>query len=313
MLQRIEELERQVEHLKGLNYDRQRDRDRLKKTLSILEKERKAEKKKVQKFIESIKKKLASLKNAPSATHSSTNYHDSAPTNYQEDDSQAVSGVLDDFPDPDPPAPKKKINKPKKDKKKKAAPTRAAPTTPVVDLDEVPLGGGNSSFGGYTFDENANPFGDAPPATLELIECDGCGRKFNEKALKVHKKICKKVFQTKRKVFKVVVCDEKPEPKKGKKGKKEEKKKDEIPKWKRDRDNLRAAMKMARKIKRAQARGEDISKIAFEATPAELDDRVPCPHCGRKFNENAANRHIPKCAQMQHNKPKPGKKKKKKR
>merc|ERR1712113_499293 len=115
---------------------------------------------------------------------------------------------------------KKKISKPNKNKKK-PPPKRdplPPPKTPAVNLDEVAIGGGggNSSFGGYTFDENANPFGDAgPPVDQVRVECDGCGRKFNEKAMKVHKKICQKVFQTKRKVFKVVVVDEKPEVKKG--------------------------------------------------------------------------------------------------
>jgi hypothetical protein len=32
-----------------------------------------------------------------------------------------------------------------------------------------------------------------------LKPCDGCGRSFNAKAYAVHQKICKKVFQTKRK------------------------------------------------------------------------------------------------------------------
>jgi hypothetical protein len=32
-----------------------------------------------------------------------------------------------------------------------------------------------------------------------LRPCDGCGRSFNAKAYAVHQKICKKVFQTKRK------------------------------------------------------------------------------------------------------------------
>jgi hypothetical protein len=35
-----------------------------------------------------------------------------------------------------------------------------------------------------------------------------------------------------------------------------------------------------------------------EPTPADevpVDDRIPCPHCGRKFGEAAASRHIPKC------------------
>ena len=34
-----------------------------------------------------------------------------------------------------------------------------------------------------------------------LIQCPTCGRKFNEKALEKHQKICVKVFQTKRKKF----------------------------------------------------------------------------------------------------------------
>jgi hypothetical protein len=28
---------------------------------------------------------------------------------------------------------------------------------------------------------------------------------------------------------------------------------------------------------------------------AEADDRIQCPYCGRKFNENAAQRHIDFC------------------
>ena len=36
----------------------------------------------------------------------------------------------------------------------------------------------------------------------ELVLCsEGCGRKFNENALEKHEKICRKVFQQKRKVF----------------------------------------------------------------------------------------------------------------
>ena len=31
---------------------------------------------------------------------------------------------------------------------------------------------------------------------------------------------------------------------------------------------------------------------------SEFDDRMPCPHCGRKFNAHAAERHIPKCASI---------------
>jgi hypothetical protein len=39
-----------------------------------------------------------------------------------------------------------------------------------------------------------------------LNECGGCGRSFNPKAFLIHQKICKKVFQTKRKAFDVAAA-----------------------------------------------------------------------------------------------------------
>lgn len=36
-----------------------------------------------------------------------------------------------------------------------------------------------------------------------LVECNDCGRKFNEQAIIKHRKICKKVFVEKRKAFDV--------------------------------------------------------------------------------------------------------------
>jgi hypothetical protein len=38
------------------------------------------------------------------------------------------------------------------------------------------------------------------------------------------------------------------------------------------------------------------SLAALPLPPQAVDDRVPCPHCGRKFNADVADRHIPKCA-----------------
>ena len=35
-------------------------------------------------------------------------------------------------------------------------------------------------------------------------------------------------------------------------------------------------------------------------SPQENSDLIPCPHCSRKFNKNAADRHIPICANNVH-------------
>lgn len=36
--------------------------------------------------------------------------------------------------------------------------------------------------------------------------------------------------------------------------------------------------------------------------PSDTSDYIQCPHCSRKFNQGAAERHIPKCETMLHNK-----------
>ena len=40
----------------------------------------------------------------------------------------------------------------------------------------------------------------------------------------------------------------------------------------------------------------------YERAPVDTSDYVQCPHCGRKFSEGAADRHIPKCASILSNK-----------
>lgn len=52
------------------------------------------------------------------------------------------------------------------------------------------------------------------------------------------------------------------------------------------------------------ARGGKLSDLP-PPPPSENPDYIQCPHCSRRFNQGAAERHIPKCATMLHNKPKP--------
>jgi hypothetical protein len=141
---------------------------------------------------------------------------------------------------------------------------------------------------------------------LELIPCpEGCGRSFKEESLAKHVKVCKKVFQTKRKKFDStahrIVDDEQykyvqqtkgnekrtakasSENRGGASGKK-------VSKWKQQSEQLRAGLRLA---KGAPLTPQEELKMR-ENENAGL---VLCDYCGRRFNEHAAERHIPFCQQ----------------
>lgn len=125
----------------------------------------------------------------------------------------------------------------------------------------------------------------------ELVQCTmGCGRKFNVNSIKKHMKICKKVFQSKRKVFdsskaRAHGVVEKVKVGKGSnnsKGNNQNKKN----LWKKQSEAFRAMLK--------QNRQEPITeqdRNVFE----EAQNLVLCNWCGRKFNDSAAQKHIPFC------------------
>lgn len=64
------------------------------------------------------------------------------------------------------------------------------------------------------------------------------------------------------------------------------------PLWKQQSLAFREAMKAARAVKIAQETGAPLPPVMPSAPDPSL---VPCPHCGRRFNQKAAERHIPQC------------------
>jgi len=165
--------------------------------------------------------------------------------------------------------------------------------------------------------------------TSELIPCNGCGRNFRPEAHAKHVGICKKVFQDKRKVYNTTEhrlpdAADAPElaevrrraalaTKKGEVGigdtSKDKKDKKEVKNnWRIKSEQFRAAMKDAQIVKQFQKEGRPMSELPPpRATNPELDDRTQCPHCGRKFAQQAAERHIPACAKTKAKaKPPPG-------
>ena len=131
-------------------------------------------------------------------------------------------------------------------------------------------------------------FGGAQATTVELKECTSCKRKFNEKALQSHSKICAKQME-KRQTFdmKAARADE------------------DIAKAQaraRHRQSAVDAKLAEMKEKAKQAWRAESAKLRNAANASKggpmieiADDRVECPKCGRKFAALTAERHIPRC------------------
>lgn len=72
--------------------------------------------------------------------------------------------------------------------------------------------------------------------------------------------------------------------------------------WRQTHEELIKAFRNARATARILKMGGSISDLP--APPPSLNpDYIQCPHCLRRFNETAGNRHIPQCATYRHNKP----------
>lgn len=154
----------------------------------------------------------------------------------------------------------------------------------------------------------AKALAEAEQADNQLLPCKHCGRMFSHEALAKHVNICQKVFQKKRKVFNPTEqrLPDVPEAADLKKAARQQArrgkigigKEDEKPesKWRQKSEQFREAMRAAQMVKKFQKEGRDLRDLPVAPSNPELDDRVPCPHCGRRFGAQQAERHIPVCA-----------------
>ncbi|KOC61895.1 Zinc finger C2HC domain-containing protein 1C [Habropoda laboriosa] len=151
--------------------------------------------------------------------------------------------------------------------------------------------------------------GGCAAAADSLVACKVCGRRFAQDRITLHEQICTKTGQKKRKqfdtmMFRVKGTDLEPFVKKGFAKKQAEKsKKPEVKSnWRRKHEDFINAIRSAKQVQAHLAAGGKLSDLP---PPPVSDncDYIQCPHCGRKFNQAAAERHIPKCEHMLHNKP----------
>ncbi|KEG10669.1 hypothetical protein DQ04_03441060 [Trypanosoma grayi] len=150
---------------------------------------------------------------------------------------------------------------------------------------------------GREYDDEAVDIGDR-------IECGKCGRKFTVEALQRHERVC--AAQKQRKVFnmrarrlsgtgaeRTARTSNSPRPVPS------------IPKkdWRAESEAFRRAMREARQVDKVLKSGGNARDLP-PPTYSENSHYTPCPHCGRKFAPDVAERHIPRCATTV-NKPKP--------
>ena len=144
----------------------------------------------------------------------------------------------------------------------------------------------------------------APPKPQK--QCPDCGRSFNLDVFSKHEKICAKVFMSKRKTF---------DSKKARiMGLAEQNGADAVKiakeglrnqrrgggggggggggKWAEESRAFREAMRNARSVTKAIKSGAPLPPSVPNGPDMSL---TPCPHCNRRFNAKAAERHIPQC------------------
>jgi zinc-finger of a C2HC-type len=70
-------------------------------------------------------------------------------------------------------------------------------------------------------------------------------------------------------------------------------------KWRQQSSAFREAIRNARMVTQAQAKGIPLRDLPLPKMVSQPDPSlVPCPHCNRTFSEQAAERHIPKCTSI---------------
>ena len=153
----------------------------------------------------------------------------------------------------------------------------------------------------------------------ERVECGGCGRKFKPDSLQKHKKICKKVFQSKRKKFdmknkriidgehlEIIKNAEFSEKKNKNKAltpaeikKKANKVKFQInqEKWKKQSEEFRRMLKGGNapdnNVVVANVAGNGL--ITNKIEPSYDDGLEHCGMCNRRYNPDAFKKHLPHC------------------
>lgn len=137
------------------------------------------------------------------------------------------------------------------------------------------------------------------PLGPDQERCDTCGRGFDRGRIEKHRGICKKAASKKVKVFDATKMRTKGTEveayvKRGLHKKEVPVKKSN---WRAVHEEFIQTVRQAKVMQDHLAKGGKLSDLP-PPPPSSNPDYVPCPYCGRKFNESAAERHIPRCKEV---------------
>jgi hypothetical protein len=138
---------------------------------------------------------------------------------------------------------------------------------------------------------------------IERAQCGICHRQFNVDVLERHRRACEKAANSKRRTFDSrkhriegteLASVQRASPAVETKAKSD---------WRARSEDFRRSMKAARQVDNILKNG-GTAKDLPPPTYSDNSHLTPCPYCGRRFNTEAAARHIPSCKNTV-NKPKP--------
>ncbi|XP_060081043.1 zinc finger C2HC domain-containing protein 1A-like [Ylistrum balloti] len=133
---------------------------------------------------------------------------------------------------------------------------------------------------------------------IQRKPCRSCGRQFVQESLAKHEPICMKQAAKKRKVFDSTKQRAEGTEVSYRQMKQAQKKEVRPPKtnWRAQHQDFINTVRSARQVTVAMERGDPLPP---PPPPSINPDYVQCPHCGRRFNEKAAARHIGFCQEQQ--------------
>ncbi|KNC47433.1 uncharacterized protein AMSG_02451 [Thecamonas trahens ATCC 50062] len=130
-----------------------------------------------------------------------------------------------------------------------------------------------------------------PPPADQLQACSICGRTFAPHRIEKHETACRKASKARK-------------PLSGTKRRRDLLAAEKSTKWREQHAEFIALVRNAKEVTAFEKAGGKLSDLPPPSPSSSSSSLVPCPHCTRKFSRQAAERHIPICANNE-NKPRP--------